>query len=86
MPVKDRGKENLFKMFIFVEIFCFESHLRDPLIDRIEQDRKVGNSFRFWLHCAFLWNHPVLADIFAYCYCDIETQHKLTENQSFVKI
>lgn len=42
MPVKDRGKENLFKMFIFVEIFCFESHLRDPLIDRIEQDRKSG--------------------------------------------
>ena len=42
MPVKDRGKENLCKMFIFVEIFCFESHLRDPLIDRIEQDRKSG--------------------------------------------
>lgn len=42
MPVKDRGKEYLFKMFIFVEIFCFESHLRDPLTDRIEQDRNSG--------------------------------------------
>ena len=55
-------------------------------LTELSKTGKVGNSFRFWLHCAFLWNHPVLADIFAYCYCDIETQYKLTENQSFVNI
>ena len=55
-------------------------------LTELSKTGKVGNSFRFWLHCAFLWNHPVLVYIFAYCYCDIETQYKLTENQSFVKI
>lgn len=49
-------------------------------LTELSRTGKVGNSFIRFSVTARLWNHPELVNIFAYCYCGIETQHKLTEN------
>ena len=79
-------KRKCLKCLFLLKSFVLKVTYVTHSLTELSKTGKVGNSFRFLLHCAFLWNHPVLADIFAYCYCDIETQHKLTENQSFVNI
>ena len=76
---KDRGKENLFliKCLFLLKSFVFKVTYVTHSLTELSKTGKVGNSFRFWLHCAFLWDHPVIVNIFSYCYCDVETQYKL---------